>query len=453
MTRSLPAKRALKAPLAPRNRGELDTRDVVDHEPLRSDAAPGLGIADEHRQPRSGVHFPPVSGGQGGLRDALRGAAFSLVEVMVALVMGIIVLGVAVDVAATAMRRGAHSRAVADLARDGVFAARLLEQDLRLAGSGVPQGKHVEQVCTGGGGCSGLYGAGDTTFTSFLLQADDNAVGLVGDVPRLDGNFPALGFLTRRPTGLRTSLMWQTENNGACAPTTPSTCSTALTSLFFPGESGCQSNANDRTCPWGLRRLLAGEAFQIVAGDQNWSHTVVETPLTLEAPATLHFTQGLAVANFDASEPQPVWPNVMPETPPMGVRGAGWVTTLDRVFFFVDGDRLKRVQCSGDVDPGAPEWSTPVTFTPAQRAASRPKTPNACGPPETVARHVESLTFRYFEPRPGAPPRQLSTPVAPPDLPRINRVDFELQLKETSNGEEVRHVVQGTIHVAARVLP
>lgn len=376
-------------------------------------------------------------------------AGFSLVELLVALTLGIIVLGVAVDVTATALRRGSHTRALADLSRDSTFAARLLEQDLRLAGSGVPAGHHIEQLCSGGGACQPVYGAGNTVFRSFVLGADREAFAFVGDIPREDGNLPALGFLTRRPTGLRTSLMWHNENNGSCAPTTPATCTTATTSMFFPGEAGCETDANDRTCPWGLRRLLAGEAFQIAAGDQNWSHSVVETPLELAAPAPAHFTRGLAVGNFDSSEPQPVWPNVSPETPPMGLRGSGWVATLDRVFFFKEGDRLKRVQCRGDVDPSHPDWARPVDFTPVHRRG-RPQRPNHCRPAETVARHVESLVFRYAETRVNGDVRELAVPVAAGDLAHISRVDFELTLAANETGEEVRHVVKGTIQVAQR---
>lgn len=384
-------------------------------------------------------------------RDAARARAFSLVEVMVAMVMGVIVLGVAVDVAATALRRGSRSRALADLSRDATFAARLLEQDLRLAGSGVPEGEHIEKRCTGGP-CQALFGTSSTTFKSFVLSATKTSVGFVGDVPRPDGNFPAIGFLTRRPTGQRISLMWHTENNGGCAPTEPVTCTTATTSLFFPGEGGCQSDANDRTCPWGLRRLLAGEALQIVAGDQNWSHTVVEDPLALEPPAPGHGTLGLAVGNFDSSSPLPVWPNVSPETPPMGLRGGAWVTSLDRVFFVLEGDRLKRIQCRGDVDPSHADWGRPVSFSTSHRGG-RPTTPNTCGPPETIARHVRALTFSYFETRANGDVRPLPLPVPQNSLDGVSRVDFAMTLASSFAGEEVQHVVHGSIQIPQRAVP
>jgi type II secretory pathway pseudopilin PulG len=374
--------------------------------------------------------------------------AFSMIELLVGLTIGVIVLGVAVGLTAGALRAGERTRVRTDLARDAEFAARVLAMELRQAGAGVPHGEHAQQNCSGAS-CAFLYGnARPAKFDANLVLATSSAIGFVGDVARPDAQYPALGFLARRPTGSADTIMWHTENNGGCAPTVPPSCSPATTSVFFPGMGGCDSPGagTERTCPWGMRRVLPGERLQIVAGNQNWSQsamgpgpTLVNVPLPASAPPGVVRTLGVQLSEpFDNSAPL-VWPNTGGETPPMGQRGTGWVTTLDRVFFLLDGDRLKRVQCTGDVDPTDPAWLAPATFTPS---ADFTAAPNTCGPPETIARRVRRFELTYASR--GAP---LVAPLAGALRGAVDQVNFVLELATTTDGREVTHATQGSIPV------
>lgn len=373
-----------------------------------------------------------------------RRAGFTLIEVMVSLVIGVIVLGVAVGLASSALRGATRARARSELARENAFAALVMTNDLRQAGAGVPRGAHVQQSC--GVTCVFTYGSGarPSRFRSSVISATASQVAIVGDVARPNSQLPALGFLARKPTGRRDSIMWHTENNGVCAPTEPSTCGTGASSLLFPGEDGCATigAAADRTCPWGGGRVVAGERLQIVAGNQNWSHTAVSTPLELVPPAPAHMTLGLRLStSFDQSTPEPVWPNTGASTPPMGQRGAGWVTSLDRVFFVQNGDRLQRVQCRGDPDPGHADWGAPATLEPD---TTLPHAPNVCGPPETIARHVSAFRLVYF-----ASGIALPAPLGPTDLARVDRIDFELTSSMTVNDRLVADTTEGSVYVHA----
>src|SRR5207253_8170809 len=128
------------------------------------------------------------------------------------------------------------------------------------------------------------------------------------------------------------------ENNGLCSPPVaggpapPSPCDTADTSFFFPGETACRRSANDRVCPWGMNRVQPGDRIQIVAGNGNWSTAAASAPLQLVGP--LGTGALLLSVPFDRNGQDNVWRNAdIDGAGPGGIIGAGWVTTLDRVFY------------------------------------------------------------------------------------------------------------------------
>lgn len=322
---------------------------------------------------------------------APRGA--TLIELMVALAMLAIVLTVSVGLLVGSIRSGARARARAELARQGLFASEVMHQELRMAGLGVPMpsGEHI---------ADGYAGAGDTTFDTVVILANGTQVGVVADLPRPDAQYNALGVLHNRPGGTQHNVMWENENNGRCVPDTGGmTCSTADTSRFFPGEDGCDSTGDgaDRTCPWGMKRVAVNERIQVVAGSHAWTHAGLQNAYTMDAIGVPNGVMSLRLA----SDWDPSWPNVDTDDFPVGISGQGFVTTIDRVFFALQGTDLVRIQCRGDPDPqnvGWPDLGTnalpsmaALAFTPTGGSA------NVCVGPEVIAKNVASLTFTYFD--------------------------------------------------------
>jgi prepilin-type N-terminal cleavage/methylation domain-containing protein len=212
--------------------------------------------------------------------------AMTLIEMMVAMTLLVVVLGTAVGLLVGAQAGGARARVRAELAQQGDYAARLMMQEVRNAGVGVPPrsvvATHVVDAYAGGGA---------TSFDTVVILATATAVGFIGDFPRPDAQYNALGLLHGRRGGNTQSIMWHTENNGSCAPGGTSTCTTAGSSIFFPGEVGCDAigDVAERTCPWGMRRVVASERLQVVAGNGQWqtvrAGTTRSSPVGWPAPA------------------------------------------------------------------------------------------------------------------------------------------------------------------------
>lgn len=364
-------------------------------------------------------------------RTAPRGA--TLIELMVALSLLTVVLGIAVGLLVGSMHNNSRARVRAQLARQGEFLSTVLSQELRMAGLGVPgvNGNHIADAYAGGG---------DTDFDTSVIVANSTEVGVIGDFPRPDAQYNTLGLLHNRPAGTSANVMWHTENNGRCAPdTTGATCSTASTSFFFPGEVGCEGvgQAADRTCPWGMRRVNGGDRIQIVAGNHEWTHAGVANPLAVSAVGVPTPVVSLNLsASWDAS-----WPNVLASDAPVGITGQGWVTTIDRVFYRLNGTNMERVQCWGDPDPDNAAWPNAGTnampalgnlaLTPAGGTA------NVCTGAEIVAQNVDSVAFTYFD----------AAGAATAVKADIRRIDWVIRLRRVVNTREVVQDIVGTASI------
>jgi hypothetical protein len=237
-------------------------------------------------------------------------------------------------------------------------------------------------------------------------------------------------------------------------------CDPNTTSMFFPSGSTagrCAVDPRDRVCPWGVRRVRAQEDLQVVGADRNWATsraagtTAVlmvgglapdDARALLGAPVALRLDEALEPGRvfhpiFQSSQTNdPRWRDEEPGTLPGGSVGQGWVTTLDRMFFYRDGDKLMRVQCWGNPRPTHASW-------PRDNVAVDPGAVpgTACTPPEAIARHVEAVSFRYF----GAAAEELD--LADDPRGRVRRVDFEIRFLRTVTGSsrEVRYAVQGSV--------
>jgi hypothetical protein len=384
--------------------------------------------------------------------------AFTLIELCVGLTLGLGVISVAMALTVGTIARVRHSRVLAQLHRDGSFAARHIEDDLRHAGLGVPPGPHImteERLIP-------------------MLVASSTELGILGDVARPDAQYNTFGTLHSRPTRSRDSarggaaaaaaVAWHTENNGACMPGAPGDgCQANGSSVFFPSSNAsdsCTVTADDRVCPWGVRRVRPGDDLQIVAADKSWatSRAAGTTSLLmlpglaaddasglLAAPVSLRLADPFEPGRlfrqvFKASDTDPArWRDHEPGTLPGGSVGQGFVTTLDRVFFFVSSRKLMRVQCWGKPDPEAPSWP-PLSGANAVPASIKAGIAgDQCTPPEAIARDVVSLSLRYFD--------ALDAPISGDARTSARRVEFELTLKRDANGDRraAQYVVSGSV--------
>ena len=305
-----------------------------------------------------------------------------------------------------------------------------------MAGLGVPQpsGLHIADV---------YAGVGATNFDTVVILANATEVGIVGDLPRPDAQYNALGVLHNRPGGSLRNVMWENENNGRCVPDTGGgTCSTATTSKFFPGEDGCDAtgDGNDRTCPWGMRRVAVNERIQVVAGSHAWTHAGLGGAYDMDAIGVPNGVMTLRLAtNWD-----PSWPNVDTDDFPVGITGQGFVTTIDRVFFALRGTDLVRIQCRGDPDPQNAAWPNLATAT-LPSMASLALTPtggvaNVCYGPEVIARNVRSLTFSYFD----------AAGAVTADKAQVRRIDWVMVLERTTQGRAVQQDIVGSAAIRNR---
>jgi hypothetical protein len=393
---------------------------------------------------------------------------FTLIELAIGIALGLVVVGAITGVLAATMQQNGRQRAMSELSRDAQFASQLLVQDLRQAGIGVPTGAHVQQECDAGGtACVVPYGTAPRParfLARRVLVAGTQALGILGDLPRVDSNYNAFGPLHNRVTGLdRNTIAWHTENNGTCVPNAAADCDTRVASLFFPAAGGnaCSAaNPNVRTCPWGLARVVANERIQIVDGGGNWAHAAVDDPVAVIADAAHKNIVGLSLSlPFDLGAPSlnndvndAVWINDQPGDGPAGIVGQGFVTTLDRVFYRLQSGRLTRTQCSGDPDPSNARWppassnTVPGTLTylpPATDGAASEAT--VCVGPEVVARNVLDIRFDYFD----ASGTAITTFTSEAEKNNIRRIAWRMVLRKSFQGatKQVDVVHTGSVHL------
>lgn len=402
--------------------------------------------------------------------------AFTLIEVVIALALSVMVLGTAFALMQNAVQDGNRARVRSEMFRDAAHVSQLLSLELRQAGLGVPTGGHIEKTLATGSsdygtdtgtspGSSPVRLSRPSTIYGGVLVAAADQLGIVADLARPDGQYNAYGLLHSRVTGATTSIMWHTENNGTCAPDSGGgTCTTTNSSVFFPGQTADLCNGTgtvrftDRTCPWGMRRVLEGERIQVAAGNGAWSHAALATPGTIVNNAAI---TGVFAVSLNPGFDIDTWPNGQTAANaaaaqgegPAGINGQGFVTTLDRVFYRRNGTVIERNQCWGDPDPDHPSW-------PNGAATSVPAAPvltpgggtgveqNRCTGYEVVARNVVNgptgFQLSYFN--------AAGTPIAAPLSDQaakgsVRRIDYRISFLKAVNGRPVAHHVTGSVHL------
>ena len=356
-----------------------------------------------------------------------RARGFSLVEVMVSLAMAAVLLATLMQIVVDANRAGRRTRIRAELANAGVIAATMLKNDLGAAGLGVPSA--VEEASL------------SKAFGSAVLVAAPTGLGIVGDLARPDANYNTFGFLVdRAPTGGNDHhVSWTSENSGVCVVGAAS-CDTAATSLFFPGESGCDSESaatTDRTCPWGLKRLRGDEPFQVVAGNRRWFSATNKTTLEVH-------NHGSALFVHTGNALPATWTNSGPSTLPNAGAGQGWVTTLDRVFWRHNSAArtLERIQCWGAPDPTKPNWPVLTSTTIPASPCAAPFQGMAAY--ETVAKNVDSVAFTYFDANDVA----VVAPNSAAIKATIRRIEFRILFRRPVGSIAVEHEAVGGVFLS-----
>ncbi len=419
--------------------------------------------------------------------------AFTLLEVVIAMVLSIIIMGTVVTVILATVQDTKRSRTIAAMQRDMAFVGQLFSLELRQAGLGVPlddsvlpsppavvqppSGEHIDDP---------YGGAGNTFFYGAVLVAAASQVGVVADLPRDDANYPPFGSLTSLPlvTG-QNHLMWHNENNGACAQDSMvGSCKVGDSSLFFnnPNANGCTA-FNSRTCPWGLRRMLPNERLVVVDGAGRWATARFGNsldPVNVSSPVPIATAYTVDMASLSTGWSQP-WPNLVPGvsappfTPPITiygnpgeVPGGGYVSTPDRVFYRLTGTgggtstcttgapnycNIERIRCFGDPDPqGNPEFprATDATIngdaaaTRADFVVNTGTVQSNCGNFEVVARNVESLSFSYFDRTGAAVPTPINTALAKQS---VTRIAYRINFRKVVGGRPVTFVGGGSVRL------
>lgn len=360
-----------------------------------------------------------------------RPRAFTILEVVVALALGVIVVGTAAAVLATTLRDNRRQRVSAGLQRDAEFVSQLLTQEIRLAGLGVPSGRHVNAAF--GGTVPGAFDA------RRVLEASADAMLILGDQPRPDANYPAFGILHSAPNAALNRISWHTENNGTCIP---GACTIGDASIFFPGGENCTA-ATSRTCPW-YGRLKSGDRIQIASGTGLWSHSAMSSL----APAT---SGGLVSAQLSVGmDGSGTWTNTGTGSGPTGLWGQGFVASLDRVGYWYDSANrtILRRQCWGDPDPDNANWPPPATASILPASFSVDPTgasASTCTADEIIARNVDAVTFRYLN-QAGADQVGAATAAAKNSIVRIEWTIVFEQV-DTTLGRPVTYTAVGSVRL------
>lgn len=357
---------------------------------------------------------------------------FSLIELLVALGLGVGILTVTMALTSQAVEMRNQARIKMELNREGAFASSALTHEIKQAGLGLPWGENIN-----GGG----------KFYAGLIVGTDEGVGIVADLPRPDAQYNVIGPMLAVPSGDQTHVAWFNENNGSCVPSdNANSCLTGATSVFFPGEDGCSTDGStdpedQRTCPWGLRRLVADERLQIISGEGTWATAAVKSGGPKIEQIGLAGKPQFSMLLLDPGWPA-TWPNDNVEALPVG-QGTGFVTTLDRLFVYKDGTNLMRLQCWGDPDPDNSDWPSADSAAPASPAAAAAVNANTtCVGPEVIARNVSNaqFTYRRFD------GTVLTTPLVGAAIKKsVATVQFELTLAKTHSGKTISHTVTGEV--------
>lgn len=339
--------------------------------------------------------------GRGSFR-ARRG--FTLVEVLVAAAVGLIILTAVMGYLVHRSRMDQRDAQLARLKQDATLVIGQLGRELRQAGLGRPARARRE-------------GDGEL-FPGPLLAGDRTSLAFVADLPRPESSLNGLSSFASNqhiPPMPDHAIALLNELNGGCDvdSSSPTACRTDESSLVLASPGVDCRNAPDTapTCPWGLKKYQPGEWLVLVDGAGRWVERQVASNL---------FTRSASRIALQLNE--------RPPRDFFEIPNRGWVASLDRVFFRLQGGTVERKQCWGQVvqlntmgDLSRPCDSSRegTAWEPLLRTAS-----------------PEGLFFRYFDVQ-GLELTRL--PLSPRELRRVRRVEVRLRLSAPMLPEPIRY--------------
>jgi len=355
-------------------------------------------------------------------------AAFTLIEVLVALTIAAIVSTAAMAMFLTVRTTAVETATRAQLARDGQVALDLIAQDLRFFGAGVPLGVNGDAATTAASGKSLL--------PILRVARDDNLV-FLGDLPYPNAELSGLtslayigssGSPAHRPAVI-------SETSGFCIPPYGTTanlaCRTSVTTLLPDLQSAADCTGSTtpidatptaaelqaaRTCPWGMNKWLIGNGgyvyLTIVDADGKWHERRNNSGTIGNDDVDGKYLGTHLEHNFPASGDHDLG---VPRF--FAAAGGSYIGVLDRVFYAVEdtatpgtrctgavgGDcALRRRQCWGRLeDPTASTFPAAGTTSFVGSSSTQANCTIASTPEdgtrwETVVTGVEDITFSYY---------------------------------------------------------
>lgn len=318
---------------------------------------------------------------------------FTLVEVLVASAVGLIILTGMMGYLMHRARMDQQEAQLARLKQDSSLVLGQLSRELRQAGLGRPSRARRD---------------GDRElFPGPLIAADVTSLAFVADLPRPDADLNGLSTFAANqsvPAMPNRGVALLNELNGGCDvdSSSPSACRTDEASLVLPAPGvDCRAAPfTAPTCPWGLKKYRPGEWLVFVDGVGRWVERQVSSNLFSSATGriALQLEERLPADFFE-------------------VPNRGWVASMDRVFYRLEGHTVERKQC----------WSPLGVFASASSLSS-PCGASADGTAwEPLLRTAVpgGLSFRYFDVQ-GLELTRL--PLSEEDLRRVRRVEVLLSL-------------------------
>lgn len=330
---------------------------------------------------------------------------FTLIEVIVATGVGVIILTAVMGYFIHRSRMDQLEAQLGRLRQDSSLVLEPLGRELRQAGLGRPT--------------RGRWDGSGEFYPGPLLAANESSLAFVADLPRPDASLNGLSALIANqysPPLPERGVALINELNGNCdvdgGGLNP--CSTDESSLLLrsTGQDCRSSPRSAPSCPWGLKKYQPGEWLVVVEGAGRWVERQVSSSLMAGAVGrtSLELDEKLPWGFFD-------------------VPNRGWVASLDRVFYRLEGDTVERKQC----------WNragNPATLASLSEPCDSRGDGTDWEPLLRSARPKGGLTFRYFD----AQGLELTLlPLSPDDLRRVRRVEVRLRLSAPTSGDPVTY--------------
>lgn len=333
-----------------------------------------------------------------------RARGYTLVEAMLASLLSLLIIAAAFQVLGFVVMHHHRDLGRAKMRQMGDVVVRSLAHDLRHAGLGVPSGPRA----------SGAFELLDRIFV-----AETAEVALLADLARPESSLNGFSLLGGEQPGLAAAPFFVTlvnELTGECAVDLLSSpaCTTRDSSLLVPASAGtgCAGSEFHPTCPWALQKYKSGDTVIVANGLGAWDEFTVDNPRHADGGDRRGLRLTAAPGHLT-----PTLPN------------RGFVSTIDRVFYRLNGDKVERVQCWGPL--------------PSPLTASCPAGSNSLGV-ETLATGVTRFELTYATSQGTDRPAPVT---AAADLRSIRRVHVALDLSTTVFDVPLSHTLETTVAV------